>query len=124
VKKKSNRLTIDDLPPHLRQQALQQLSRDNSANSASNVEQASGHARGKEKQIGSDDSLCRIYIHNLRHKLADSDGVSGKACLDGIVEAGLLSDDSTEEVEWVRQTQEKIPKDEDEITIVRIDVYE
>jgi hypothetical protein len=54
--------------------------------------------------------------------MADSDNISGKAMLDGLVEAGLLRDDTPKEVEFVRHTQE-ITK-EDEITVIRIDYYE
>ena len=49
----------------------------------------------------------RITIHSVRRRLADSDGISGKACIDGIVKAGLLDDDSAEYVQEVRFTQEK-----------------
>lgn len=121
---KSKRLTLDDLPPKLREQALRQLEGDNSSNTNANVEQAPvSECKGKDT-YQKDGQVCRVYVHNIRHKLADSDNISGKALLDGIVEEGILRDDTPKEVEFVRHTQEKIPKTEEEITIVRLDFYE
>jgi len=64
----------------------------------------------------------RIRFHSLRHRLADPDGISGKAALDGLVHAGILQDDSVKEIiEPVIHTQEKIPLDQQETTIITIE---
>jgi hypothetical protein len=120
--KKTKRLTLDDLPPKLRQQALSQIERDNHANRLANMEQAVGGERERANSYQEDGQICRVYVHNIRKKLADNDNISGKAMLDRLVEAGILLDDTPKEVEFVRHTQE-VTKEE-EITIIRIDVYE
>lgn len=66
------------------------------------------------------DKRCSIHIHSRRHRLADPDGISGKAAIDGLVLAGILSDDSPKEVSEVTYSQEKIPKTENEETIVTL----
>jgi hypothetical protein len=130
MKKKNKRLTLDDikyreaLPPQLRQQALLQIEGNPPPDPTPNVEPTSCDGSLAKEIFAGNDSLCRIYIHNLRHKLADSDGISGKACIDGLVHGQILRDDSPKEVEWVRHTQEKISKKEKERTIIRVDVYE
>jgi len=67
------------------------------------------------------DSPCRIRVLCKRHRLADPDGISIKAVLDGLVLAGILSGDSAKEIiesPVVRQVH--IERDEREETIVEI----
>ncbi len=66
------------------------------------------------------DKRCDVHFHSRRHRLADPDGLSGKAVLDGIVNSGLLADDSAKEIGKVSHSQEKIPKTENEETIVTL----
>ena len=73
------------------------------------------------KEIKRFDSPCGIHIHSRRHRLADADGISAKACIDGLVLAGVLEDDSHKWVKWVTYSQEKISKKEDEETIITIE---
>lgn len=61
---------------------------------------------------------CRIHIHSKTHKLADADGRSCKAALDGLREAGVLEDDSPQFVSEVSHSQE-VTKGEEE-TIIEI----
>ena len=70
----------------------------------------------EEKSPGLD-TPCSILVHSVRARLADSDGISGKATLDGIVHAGLLPDDSPEYVEEVRYRQ---TKGKEEVTYIHI----
>jgi hypothetical protein len=65
-------------------------------------------------------SPVNIHIHSKRYRLADADGISAKAVIDGIVKANLLADDSPKYVESVTYSQEKIPKIEQETTKVTI----
>ena len=82
--------------------------KNSAAGSAGNVEQASCYEPVGAQEIPRLDSPCRIHVHSLRHQLADSDGISGKAAIDGLVHAGILEDDSPRYVEEVSYSQEKI----------------
>lgn len=62
----------------------------------------------------------RIEVHSRRRRLADPDGVSAKAVIDGLREGGLLVDDSLEYVESVSFSQEKSRTEETMIEIWEI----
>lgn len=87
------------------------------ANTAPDVEPAIGNAPLAKKEAEGLTTPCCIHIHSVRKRLADSDGVSGKACIDGLVHSGILKDDSPKYVEEVRFSQEK---GEPEETIISI----
>jgi|6_EtaG_2_1085325.scaffolds.fasta_scaffold31823_2 Holliday junction resolvase RusA-like endonuclease len=53
------------------------------------------------------DSLVCIEIISYRKRLADVDGISAKAVIDGLVKAKILEDDSTKFVEEIRYKQIK-----------------
>jgi len=53
------------------------------------------------------DTPIRIHIHSVRKRLADADGVSGKAAIDGLIVAGVLADDGPQIVSAVTFTQER-----------------
>jgi len=55
-----------------------------------------------------------------RHRLADPDGISGKAAIDGLVSAGILSDDSAKQVAEVRHSQVKVSKADAEETVITL----
>ena len=74
---------------------------------------------GKEK-VKRLDTPCSIHVHSRRYRLADADGISAKAVLDGLVHAGILQDDSPEYVQSVTYSQEKIPKSQNEETVITI----
>jgi len=57
-----------------------------------------------------------LHVHSIRKRLVDIDGISAKAAIDGIVKAGLLSDDSAKEIREIKFTQEKCGTDEEEGT--------
>jgi hypothetical protein len=58
---------------------------------------------------------CSINVHSRTKRLADEDGRSIKAAVDGLREGGLLEDDNPECVTKVSQTQEKTTGDEETI---------
>jgi len=87
------------------------------ANTAPNMEPAIGNAPLAKKEAEGINTPCCISIHSVRKRLADSDGISGKACIDGLVHSGILKDDSPKYVEEVRFSQEK---GEPEETIISI----
>jgi Holliday junction resolvase RusA-like endonuclease len=58
-----------------------------------------------------------IHIHSVRSRLADIDGISAKAVIDGLVHAKILWDDSPTFVKQVTFTQEKGKEEKTIITI-------
>ena len=88
--------------------------------SLDNVEPPACDASLGAEKIPELDTPCRISVHSYRHRLADSDGISAKAAIDGLVHAGILPDDSALYVEEVCFYQEKISKDEEEHTEIEI----
>ena len=54
---------------------------------------------------------AKIHIHSKRKRLADADGISAKAAVDGLVFAGVLKDDSAQYVTEVTYSQEKCKKE-------------
>lgn len=71
------------------------------------MEQITGNGQMEKKKNKRNDPPCCIRIHSLRNRLADSDGISGKAAIDGLVHCGILEDDSATFVKEVRFSQEK-----------------
>lgn len=88
--------------------------------SLDNVEPPACDASLGAEEIPRLDTPCRIHVRSFRHRLADSDGISAKAAIDGLVHAGILPDDSALYVEEVCFYQEKISKDDAEHTEIEI----
>jgi hypothetical protein len=61
-----------------------------------------------------------LHICSRRYRLADADGISAKAAIDGLIHGGVLRDDSSEFVKEVRYSQEKISRDQEEETIITV----
>ena len=61
-----------------------------------------------------------IAVHHYRCRLADPDGLSIKAALDGIVHCGLLRDDSAKEITEIRHFQHKVKNADEERTVITI----
>lgn len=61
-----------------------------------------------------------IHIHSRRHRLADIDGICAKYVIDQLVTEEVLQDDSPAFVKEVRFSQEKIPKECSEETIITL----
>jgi len=62
-------------------------------------------------------AVC-IHCHSVRKRLVDRDAISIKAALDGIVQAGILRDDTAKEIKEITYSQEK---GNEEKTIITID---
>ena len=73
-----------------------------------------------EKKMSRFNTPVRILIHSYRHRLVDSDNVSGKAAIDALVHAGILADDSPKQVTEVSFRQTKIKTSEEEKTEIII----
>lgn len=75
--------------------------------STSHLEQNTRYESVGAKKVKRLDSPCSLHIRSFRNRLADSDGISAKAAIDGLVHAGVLQDDSTQFVEKVSYSQKK-----------------
>ena len=80
---------------------------DNTADTNADMERAISNASVETQEMPRFDSLVRIMCTSYRNRLADPDGISYKAAIDGIVKTGILKDDSFKQVEEVRCKQVK-----------------
>ena len=93
---------------------------DRDTSSASNMEQIDrNESVATEKDAGFNTQVC-IHIHSIRYRLADVDGISAKAAIDGIVKAGILANDTTKEIREIKYTQELVRKPAGEKTVITI----
>jgi len=88
------------------------------------MEQNTSNGANGPKKTPRFDSQVRIHVHSLRHRLADADGISGKAAIDGLVHGEILADDKASCVKEVSYSQEKIPTSQKESTILTIETVE
>jgi hypothetical protein len=65
-------------------------------------------------------SRVDITVVHYRSRLADPDGISIKAAIDGLVMCGILKDDSAKEVREIRQQQVKVKNADEEKTEIVI----
>jgi len=98
---------------------------DDTSRHSSTVSLADVESRVGDEPLGTQkaqrlDSPCRIHIHSRRYRHTDADGVCGKYVIDGLVHAGILTNDSPKEVEAVTFSQETIPTSEPEETILTL----
>jgi len=70
-----------------------------------------------EEKTDKADTRLSLHVHSIRKRLCDSDGISAKAAIDGLVHAGILRNDSPEIIKEVTYSQEK---GEIEETIIEI----
>jgi len=75
--------------------------------SAPDLESALVDALGSEKEMRRFAAPVCIDVHCFRKRLADLDGNSIKAVLDGVVKAGILADDSSKFISEIRYRQSK-----------------
>ena len=85
------------------------------------LEPAPSHEPVGTEKISRLDSPCRIHVVSYRHRLADADGISAKAAIDGLIHAGILRDDSPEFVKEVSYSQVKVSGKEMERTEIQIE---
>ena len=70
------------------------------------VEPAPSHEQMGAPKGSQLDQRVRIHFHSKRRRLADPDGISCKAAIDGLVQGGILRDDSAKFVKEVSFSQE------------------
>lgn len=82
------------------------------ADPAADMERATGDGPLAAQAYPRFRSPVRIGVISYRQRLADADGISAKAAIDGLVEAGVLADDSPQHVSevWYRQERSEIEK--------------
>ena len=84
------------------------------------MEQDSWNAALSKNGASAFDSCVNILVISYRRLNHDTDGVSVKAVLDGLVHAGILADDSSKQVKTVTFESRKTGKGEAEKTIIEI----
>jgi hypothetical protein len=115
-------MKLEDLPDRYRRQAERQLAVPHCpAIPAPDLERASGRPPVEAPRHPVVDTPCRVRVLCRRHRIADPDGISVKAVIDGLVLAGILAGDSTKEiVESPVITQVKVGRDNPETTTLEI----
>jgi hypothetical protein len=96
---------------------------DRPARQATDVERVVGNESLETCGRAAFDSPVSIRIDSYRIRLADVDGVSGKAVLDALVLAKVIADDTTKEVKEVLYSQTKVKNKTEEkviVTVVRV----
>lgn len=89
-------------------------------NSSPDLERGLSHELlAKSKNAAFNTPVC-IRIHSIRKHLADADGISAKAAIDGLRYCGILSDDTTAQVAEIGYTQETARSGADEATVLTI----
>ncbi len=94
--------------------------RDCSSVCFADIKQNIGNESLGKKKIARFNRPVDIEICNYRHRLADRDGICSKYLIDGLVDCGILHDDTTKEIVGLKIKQIKIPKQQCEKTIVII----
>lgn len=80
--------------------------------------------RGKPLAANADkrfNSRVSITVTSYRQRLADSDGISAKAAIDGLVHCGVLQDDSPKFVKEVSYRQVKVSSEAEVQTVIHIE---
>lgn len=90
-----------------KQEAQNANIRNKPSSTDANMESDSRYAALRTHEVAAFTSRVRVSFYHTRKRLADIDGLSGKAVLDGLVEAGILANDSAKQVAEVRHFQSK-----------------
>lgn len=93
---------------------------DNDSRQATDLEHATRDEQIQACRRAAFDSQVSIRIHSYRCRLADVDGISGKAVLDGLVLAGIIANDTTKEVKEVLFSQTKVKNESEEKVVVHV----
>ena len=94
---------------------------DCAASAATDMERPARHESVQAEQGLPFDSPVSITVISYRTRLCDTDGVSAKAAIDGLVNCGILRDDSPAFVSEVRYRQVKVKNKTEEKTLIEIE---
>jgi hypothetical protein len=98
------------------------ISKNRAAGKDANVERVTGDEPLAARKGAAFDTQVSIRIISYRSTLADPDGISGKAAVDGLIHSGILRNDSHKEVASYRaDEQHKVKNKEDERTEIEIE---
>lgn len=111
---RAKRWTENDLAAHLARVDL-------AAVQAAHVERRAGDAAQQAHAGKETHPRFRITVHSRRRRLADPDGLCAKWVIDGLVEGGLLPDDSAQYVEAVTFTQEESDVEDTRIDVIQVE---
>ena len=89
----------------------------NSTFSVADMEQIVSDASLGAESFTGFNTPVNLHVHSVRKRLADSEGVSAKAAIDGIIHAEVLPNDSPKEIKTTSYSQEKGDKEYTVITI-------
>ena len=89
-----------------------------------NLEQNSGNDGQATHAAAAFDSPVCITVVSYRTRLADADGISAKAAIDGLVHAKIIADDGPEHVREVRYRQVKVKTKSQERTVLEIEAVD
>jgi hypothetical protein len=84
------------------------------------MESTAGNESLGEAESAAHDSRCSITVTSYRHRNHDTDGISIKAALDGLVARKILPDDSAKEIKEIRFLS-IIQRDIAEKTVIEIE---
>lgn len=112
----------DDCPSNFRKPRGRKVGHGNrGSDTDANVEPVAGDEPLSESKATAFDSQVRVRIDTFRTRLADADGISAKAILDGLVYCGVLRGDSLKEIaEPVEIYQHKVKNQSEEKTEIRL----
>ena len=127
--KKRSRITLDDLNPKYREQALNQLSEQKRGNRAP-IRRAGEKPGGRDAlhekgQVPTFNARCRVTVHVRKCRGNwDADNVETKAIVDSLVKNGMFADDTIKEIPEVLKIGERVKTRAEERTTIRIDLIE
>ena len=75
----------------------------------------------EEKESPRLNSCYDLHVHSARKRLVDIDGISAKAAIDGLVNCGLLSDDSSKQIRSIKYTQEASKEESTTLTFTEVE---
>lgn len=93
------------------------MNENNHSTTDADMEPDSGNAAHATHSTPRISAPCSVVVTHVRSRLADPDGLSVKAVLDGIVQAGILANDSAKQITEIRNRQ---VKGDPEITIIEL----
>lgn len=88
------------------------------AGKASDLECVIGHESLETCEGQALNAQADLLVVSYRCRLADMDGVSAKAAIDGCVHRGILRDDNARWIREIRYRQIKVKNQEDEKTLL------
>jgi Holliday junction resolvase RusA-like endonuclease len=102
----------------LRRGFTEKKNRNRTSSSTSNLELSTKRKSVRKNESAAFNSPVRINIYSTRKRKTDIDGISGKAALDGIVNSGLLIDDSSDQIESYQVHKPTICNEEKTLIII------